>query len=512
MEQLRRQLWESGYRPLAVHTGGKKPFGLAWQERARQNPPATITEPLNEAALNTGILCDALRVLDCDIDDPAIMNEIERVAIALLGPAPIRKRHDSARCILLYRAAQGEPAKRKLSGTMGQIEALGHGQQFVAYGKHPDGAPYLWTHDPAPYSRELLTPITESQLSAFFAAVAPIIGAPEPSANVVSQHPAIISEGQRNQTLTSLAGTMWRKGMMPKTIELALLSENAERCGSPLPEAEVREIAKSILRYPSAQSEPDAWPEPKALGGELPPVREFDLQLLPASLLSLVEDTAERMQVPPDYPAVVAVLCLAGVTNRRVTIYPKALDSSWTVIPNLWGGIIAPPGMMKSPVISAITQPLTRIEARWRGDHESATSRYQQQNEEAELRQAAWRQQVKVAQKSGENAPGRPSDPLAAPRCLRLITQDATFEALHVLMSENPAGIMVIRDELTGWLAALERQGREGERAFYLQAWNGDAGFTIDRIGRGSVHVEACCVSILGESSRRDCARTWLRH
>jgi putative DNA primase/helicase len=57
---------------------------------------------------------------------------------------------------------------------------------------------------------------------------------------------------------------------------------------------------------------------------------------------------------------------------------------------------------------------------------------------------------------------------------------------------------MVIRDELTGWLAQLDSPGREGERAFYLSAWNGDTGHTIDRIGRGSIHVPACCVSILG--------------
>jgi len=65
-------------------------------------------------------------------------------------------------------------------------------------------------------------------------------------------------------------------------------------------------------------------------------------------------------------------------------------------------------------------------------------------------------------------------------------------------MSENPAGILVIRDELTGRWSTLDRSGREGERAFCLQAWNGDTGHTIDRIGRGTIHVDACCMSMLG--------------
>ena len=58
--------------------------------------------------------------------------------------------------------------------------------------------------------------------------------------------------------------------------------------------------------------------------------------------------------------------------------------------------------------------------------------------------------------------------------------------------------MLVVRDELTGWLAQLDKHGREGERQFLLQAWAGDMGFTIDRIGRGSIRVPAVCVSLLG--------------
>jgi Protein of unknown function (DUF3987) len=240
------------------------------------------------------------------------------------------------------------------------------------------------------------------------------------------------------------------------------------------------------------------WPDPEPLGGELPPVPSFDSHLLPAALRPLAEDTAERMQVPLDYPAVVAVLSLAGVTGRRATIQPKAEDTSWVVTPNLWGGIIAPPGLMKSPVISLLTQPLTRIEALWRAEYESAISGYQQQQEEMELRRAAWREQFKAAQKSGRDAPTRPDDSIAEPKCGRLITQDATMEKLHEILHDNPAGVLMIRDELSGWLATLDKPGREGERGFFLSAWNGDTGYTMDRISRGSIHVDACCVSMLG--------------
>ena len=240
------------------------------------------------------------------------------------------------------------------------------------------------------------------------------------------------------------------------------------------------------------------WPKPEPIQSELPPVDAFSEELLPDCLRPLVRDVAERMQVPMDYPAVVMVLCLAGAVNRRATIQPKERDAGWIVVPNLWGGIIAPPGYLKSPVIQATTRPLNRIQTDWRQTHEEDLKKHALAKEEYELRRAGWREEYKKHSKNGTTAPDRPDNEPEAPKLRRLVVNDATFEALHQTMSDNPAGILVIRDELTGWWSQLDRSGREGERAFCLQAWNGDTGHTIDRIGRGTIHVEACCMSMLG--------------
>lgn len=60
---------------------------------------------------------------------------------------------------------------------------------------------------------------------------------------------ARIPEGQRNATLTSLAGAMRRRGASLEAIEAALAAEN-QRCDPPLPDAEIQGIAASIGRYP----------------------------------------------------------------------------------------------------------------------------------------------------------------------------------------------------------------------------------------------------------------------
>jgi len=60
----------------------------------------------------------------------------------------------------------------------------------------------------------------------------------------------------------------------------------------------------------------------------------------------------------------------------------------------------------------------------------------------------------------------------------RIVVNDATHEKLHEILSENPSGVLVIRDELTGWLSSLDKPGREDARTFFLQAWNGNSSFT----------------------------------
>jgi hypothetical protein len=58
-----------------------------------------------------------------------------------------------------------------------------------------------------------------------------------------------IAEGIRNSYLTSLGGSMRKRGSSYEAIVSALLAENKTRCKPPLPESEVKRIAKSIARY-----------------------------------------------------------------------------------------------------------------------------------------------------------------------------------------------------------------------------------------------------------------------
>jgi putative DNA primase/helicase len=185
----------------------------------------------------------------------------------------------------------------------------------------------------------------------------------------------------------------------------------------------------------------------------------------------MVEDVADRTLVSVDFPAVVAVATLAGLCGRRAMSQPKERDTSWVVVPNLWGAIVADPGMMKSPTIAAVTAAAKSIEADWRAEYGNAMRKYESDEEVAKLDSAVWAESYKRAKKKKAALPEKPECGLEPPQQRRLIAVDATFEKLHEILGENPAGGLLLRDELSGWLASMERQGRESERAFMLECW-----------------------------------------
>lgn len=281
----------------------------------------------------------------------------------------------------------------------------------------------------------------------------------------------------------------------------------ARRAGvMPLHHARLAAVAEMVRNGDAARAlvlAPSGWPDPTPLPDGLPSVPAFDDRLLPEALRSWLSDVAERTQCPPEYAAVGALIALATVVGRRCAIRPKRFDD-WTVVPNLWGGVVGRPSSMKSPALTEALRPLRLIAAEAREDYRRSLDAHAGAMAEAKARRGAVEDKLKKAAKAGQpdmtelrEAYMATSDP-AEPTERRYIVNDATVEKLGELLNENPRGVLHFRDELAGWLATLDRDGHENDRAFFLEAWNGAGGYTYDRIQRGTLHIEAACVSMLG--------------
>ena len=76
--------------------------------------------------------------------------------------------------------------------------------------------------------------------------------------------------------------------------------------------------------------------------------------------------------LPADYPAVAAMVALGAVVGRQIAIRPRRLDD-WAVVPNLWGGIVGRPGLLKTPALQEACRALTKLEVAAKGFADAAS-------------------------------------------------------------------------------------------------------------------------------------------
>lgn len=264
------------------------------------------------------------------------------------------------------------------------------------------------------------------------------------------------------------------------------------------------DVPKSILDLLSlARAEgTESWGTPEPIQRELLPVPQFDPAMLPEPLRDWVVDIAHRMQCAIEYVAVAALVMFGSVIGTACCIRPKQRDN-WTVAPNIWGAVIGRPSRRKSPAISEAMKPLRALDHEAREAHDSALMVHERDKLTRKLT-------VDLKKKEFGKRAGLPTadeiKDLAVlsnnrdeePKCRRYFTNDCTFEILGEILRDNPRGLLILHDELMGLLEGFSRQGREGERPFYLSAWTGLDSHRVDRIGRGEVFIPRLAASLFG--------------
>jgi hypothetical protein len=250
---------------------------------------------------------------------------------------------------------------------------------------------------------------------------------------------------------------------------------------------------------------PALWPEPREIKTELPPPPAFDATaMLPKALADFVLDEANRMPCAPDYVAAALVVYAGSVIGTKCSVKPKRLDD-WIVTPNLYGGVVGDPSAKKTPAINTAMRFLERLEKKADDLAANSTKVFEAEKAAFEAHEAAVKAEMKKAASGGKSdkmeAAKADLQGLRAPQppySRRFKTNDATAEKIGDLLAHNPYGLLVFRDELVGLLASWDRDGHEGDRALYLEAWNGTGSSNIDRIARGSMYIECVCLSVFG--------------
>ena len=212
-------------------------------------------------------------------------------------------------------------------------------------------------------------------------------------------------------------------------------------------------------------------------------------------LWPVLSDLADAAGAPVDYVAVGVLVAAASLIGGKRRVRPWS-DSDWEEPAILWAALVGDPSANKSPALDRATKPMRAIERDDAENHKEALLVWEADVERAKAEKSAWSEAVKDAVKEGLSTPPLPNMAVIPdePVRRRPIVQDATVEALAVILSGNPAGTLMVRDELAGWLNFDKYSN--GNRAFWLEAFGGRP-FVVDRLKNGAKPV---CLPFTGVS------------
>jgi hypothetical protein len=200
----------------------------------------------------------------------------------------------------------------------------------------------------------------------------------------------------------------------------------------------------------------------------------FPMEALPGALAEFTENRARIIGADPCAIAWSCISACSAAIDGRVRLQMKRHDL-WLVPPAIWLALIGLPSTKKSPIIDTAWAPLNKVQGADMRAHQ--------------LRMAEWRSTPKK-ERGEEPEMGR-----------RLISHDATMEALQDILSKQDRGIAVLRDELAGWIGSLEKyapgKGGAADRAFALQSYNG-GNHVVDRVMRGMTPINNLLTTVCG--------------
>ena len=170
------KLLDQGYKPVPVTPKSKRVPAPSWTTvRIDEAQVADWVRRFGHCGV--GLRTGHLVAIDIDILDPDLAHQATEIVTARLGATLMRVGRWPKR-LLLYRTLTPGPKQ-----TVGKVEVLGLGQQFVAFGIHPDtGHPYDWPSGESPLGLavEALPLVGETAIEAVLAELQSIAG-PGPS-------------------------------------------------------------------------------------------------------------------------------------------------------------------------------------------------------------------------------------------------------------------------------------------------------------------------------------------
>lgn len=218
--------------------------------------------------------------------------------------------------------------------------------------------------------------------------------------------------------------------------------------------------------------------------------RPFPIDALPEPIRGYVISGAQAISCDRSFLALPLLVALAAAigNTRRLT-----LKSTWSVPAILWGAIVGESGTAKTPAFAQALGPVYDRQGK-------ALARHAREREKYDVDLARWEKDMQAWKKRRTGEPPKRPDP---PEAERFVVNDTTVEAMIPILRANPRGLLLARDELSGWFGSFDRYAGRGrastDSANWLSMFNGKEVIVDRRTGTPqTIHVPRAAVSICG--------------
>ena len=219
----------------------------------------------------------------------------------------------------------------------------------------------------------------------------------------------------------------------------------------------------------------------------------FPIDELPETLGKLVDEGAQAIGCDASFIALpVLSVCASAIGGSR----QLRVKRSWNVPSILWTVVLGESGSQKTPAFKLAVQPVKDRQKKHQRAFEKRMVEYA-----GESKDYVAYEKARTGKKGDPSAPRReePNRPILQ----RCIVSDATIEAMAPILSDNPRGVLVGRDELSGWIGGFDRYSSKGSATSEVQKWleiYGAENIFIDRKSADapSIMVDRPHVSICG--------------
>lgn len=229
----------------------------------------------------------------------------------------------------------------------------------------------------------------------------------------------------------------------------------------------------------------------------LPPPK-FPLEVFGERVREFIVDAAASKSAPVDYVA--ASLLAVAATVMGADLQGEVFDG-WQEPSILWITLIGDPSCAKSPAMDTMTGFLREIEREFEAEYRRCQKNFDDQEEIPGTEHSRYLEELRTAQKTSSPLPDSSdrNNMSDKPRRKRIVTSDATLEALKRLLAFNHHGIMLHTDELMSHLKNLGRYGGS-DRPFYLEAYGGRPSSVDRKSDAEPIDIPCMGISILGST------------